>query len=159
MYIILYRHILCCKCFLAALHHVRPMQNCQVRGDSNDARFLSPNIWEYLSGSRCIISGRQGGARGTNITNGALGALHFQISDDGAAPRAAELQPECCQHVSHSVAKLRIFCAVLCIFWCIFLCIFQKFGDFEDLTLERSTSRLELDAMYDFSYFSQPHAA
>jgi len=28
-----------------------------------------------------------------------------------------------------------------------------------DLTSERLTSRLELDAMYDFSYFSQPHAA
>ena len=60
------------------------------------------------------VSGRQGGARGTN---GARGALHFQISDDGAAPRAAELQPECCQHASHSVAKLSVFCVVLCIFW------------------------------------------
>ncbi|CAL1146579.1 unnamed protein product [Cladocopium goreaui] len=64
-----------------------------------DTRFLSRNISGYLSDSRCIISGKEGGARGTN---GARGALHFQISDDGAAPRAAELQPECCQHASHS---------------------------------------------------------
>lgn len=57
------------------------------------------------------LQGRRGSAHGTNGargTNGAGGAIHFQISDDGAPPRAAEL---------------------------------------------------ELDAMYDFSYFSEPHTA
>jgi len=69
-------------------------------GDSEE-----PTDEEDFSEANAKLQGKEGGARGTN---GARGALHFQISDDGAAPRAAEL---------------------------------------------------ELDAMYDFSYFSQPHAA
>lgn len=72
-------------------------------GDSEEP--TDEEDFSEANGKLQASGGRQGGARGTN---GARGALHFQISDDGAAPRAAEL---------------------------------------------------ELDAMYDFSYFSQPNAA
>ena len=54
-------------------------------------------------------------------------AMHFQISDDGAAPRAAELVPK-----SSSISS----------------------GFSKRCEIQWTIPRLELDAMYDFSHFS-----